>query len=683
MRAGELRTRLRRRWPTLAVAAVAGGVVLAVALVLFPYLSVNHDEGVYLQQAAMLLDGQLFLRPPVDGPFRPWFFVESDRGLYSKYSPVPPAVFAVGMALGEPRLSLAAVAAASAALVVTLGRWAFDRPTGLAAGGLLLTAPMFLMTSASFLPYATTFCLNLAFAAAYVRACRVRSVRWAAAAGLASGVAFFARPYTAVLFAAPFAVHSLWVLATERERAVRPYAALVAVGLAWVGVTLGYNAVVTGDPLLFPYQAFAPLDGLGFGQRRILNHEMVYTPARALESNAYVLWYLATRWGPLGALGTALAAVGVVLARSASERTAGASGGTTGTWLSDRQFRAVLVGLVVSVAVGNLYFWGNANLLATPTDPRDGLLASFGPFYHFALLLPLSVFGGHAVARAVRALRAVEGLSTTQRRAVAVAALAVSAPVVGGAAVAAFDQPVERNAAYTDNYEQAYAPFEPRPPDDAVVLLPPAYGPWMNHPFQPLRNDPGFDGRTVYALDRDAETTWAVLDTYPDRTPHRFRYRGTWTPDPADEIQSTLQSAERVRTDEFRARTTVGAPAGSTSATVAVDAGDEEARTTRSVDGESLAVDWRLTPSALAAGNATVPIDGPTDAELRVTVVGPQGGTVYYELEVLVRPRTGEIEVVWPPERQVCVGATVCDDAYVPDTDYPSFVDVETERRSG
>ena len=184
---------LRRRWPTVALAAVAGGAVLAVAVALFPYHSLNHDEGVYLQQASMLLDGQLFLRPPVDGAFRPWFFVESERGLYPKYGPVPAAVFAVGMALGEPRLSLAVVAAASTALVVALGRRAFDRPTGLAAGGLLVAAPTFLFTSSVFLPYAPTFCLNLAFAAAYVRGCRERSVAWAAAAGLASGLAFFAR----------------------------------------------------------------------------------------------------------------------------------------------------------------------------------------------------------------------------------------------------------------------------------------------------------------------------------------------------------------------------------------------------------------------------------------------------------------------------------------------------------
>ena len=673
MRVGEAVSRLRTRWPTVAVAALAGGAAFLIAVVVFPYHSVNHDEGVYLQQAALLLEGQLRLYPPVEGAFRPWFFVEDGAALYPKYGPVPAAIFAIGMALGEPRLSLAAVAAGNAALVVAVGRRAFDRPTGLAAGGLLVAAPMFLVTSSVFLPYAPTFLANLGFAYAYVRTCRERSARWGAVAGLASGVAFFARPYTAVLFAAPFAVHSVWVLGTRRRRALGQYAALVGAGLALVGVTLGYNVLVTGDPLLFPYEAFAPLDGLGFGERRILAHSMAYTPARALEANGYLLWYLATRWGPLGALGTALAVAGLALARAAPERSAG-------TWLSDRQLRAVLAGVAVSVAVGNLYFWGNANMLATPSDPTDGLVASFGPFYHFDVLLPLSVFAGHAVARAVGALRSREGLTARQRRAVALAALLVAAPVAGAAAAATLGPAVERNAAYTEGYEQAYEPFEPRPPEDAVVLLPTPYGAWLNHPFQYLRNDPGYDGRTVYAADRDAATTWGVLDSVEGRTPYRYRYRGEWTPDPAETVDPTLRAAERLRTGELAATTTVGAPAGATSATVAIEADGATARTSRPVDGESVAVDWRLTGGELAAVGESVPVDGPTGATLSVLIVGRQGGTVVYEIELLVRPDGGGVEVLWPPERRVCLASTDCDDAYVPGGDYPTFVAVETER---
>lgn len=667
--------RLRGRWPTLALAGIAAAVVLTVALVVFPYHSSNHDEGVYLQQAAMLLSGQLHLRPPVEGAFRPWFFVEGRSGLYPKYSPVAAAVFAPALAVGEPRLALAAVAAASTALVVAVASRAFDRPTGLAAGAFLLCSPLFVVTSATFLPYAPTFLLNLAFAYAYVEACRDRSVRWAATAGLASGLAFFARPYTAVLFAAPFAAHALWTLARERRAAVPQYAALVGCGLAMVAATLGYNAYVTGDPLLFPYEAFAPADGLGFGERRLLDHSMDYTPTRALTVNGYLLWYLAARWGPLGALGTGLAAAGAVIARSAPD-------GAAATWLSDRQLRALLVGVAASVALGNLYFWGNANLLATPTDPDDGLVAVVGPVYHFDVLLPLSAFAGHAAVRGGRALRSrAAALSGRQRRAVAAAVLLAAAPVAAGAGVATFGPPIERNAAHTDGYERAYEPFEPEPPGDAVVFLPTPYGPWLNHPFQYLRNEPGYDGPTVYAQDRGAETTWAVLDAFPERTPYRYRYRGEWSPEPGRPVTPTLRSAERARTSALDATTTVGVPPGATSATVTLTADGETDRTSLEPGEDSMAVDWRLTDEALSTDGASVPIAGPTRAAVSVVVVGPQGGTVTYEAEVLVRPRDGGVEVLWPPEPRACLAQTDCEDSYVPDGDYPPFVELETERR--
>ena len=57
----------RRRFRLFAalLSLVAGAVVLLIATELFPYHTTNHDEAVYLQQAAMLLEGQLSIAPPV------------------------------------------------------------------------------------------------------------------------------------------------------------------------------------------------------------------------------------------------------------------------------------------------------------------------------------------------------------------------------------------------------------------------------------------------------------------------------------------------------------------------------------------------------------------------------------------------------------------------------------------
>ena len=71
-----------RRRARLAVAVLALAAAVAAFLVghrVFPHLTTNHDEAVYLQQAAMLLDGRLFLQPPAETAFRPWFFVRSEE----------------------------------------------------------------------------------------------------------------------------------------------------------------------------------------------------------------------------------------------------------------------------------------------------------------------------------------------------------------------------------------------------------------------------------------------------------------------------------------------------------------------------------------------------------------------------------------------------------------------------
>ncbi|HKJ58060.1 MAG TPA: glycosyltransferase family 39 protein, partial [Halobacteriales archaeon] len=304
-------------WPpvreqTLAagLALVAGVLSVAIGVYVFPYLSVNHDEAVYLQQAAMLLEGQLYLRPPVPEAFRPWFFVRDGAAFYPKYAPVPAAMFATGELVGSARVALAVLAAAATWLTYAVVAEVFDRRRGLLAAAFLVASPLFLIQSAVFLPYLPTAVLNLLFAFAYLRADRTRSHRWAAVAGAAIGLAFFARPYTAVLFAAPFAVHALWTFRTPDRPTVLRQSVTAVLGLAGVAVTLSYNALLTGSPFVFPYEAFAPLDGLGFGRRALLGYSVEYTPGLALRANAEVLWTLFARWVAAGPLGTGLAALG-------------------------------------------------------------------------------------------------------------------------------------------------------------------------------------------------------------------------------------------------------------------------------------------------------------------------------------------------------------------------------------
>ncbi|MFC6963074.1 hypothetical protein ACFQL7_05590 [Halocatena marina] len=92
-------TENRFRTAIAVFAVLAGIVVYVIGHEVFPYLSVNHDEGVYLQQANLLLQGKLWLTADLSKVFQPWFFIRDGKRLYPKYTPVAAGLFTLGLRL--------------------------------------------------------------------------------------------------------------------------------------------------------------------------------------------------------------------------------------------------------------------------------------------------------------------------------------------------------------------------------------------------------------------------------------------------------------------------------------------------------------------------------------------------------------------------------------------------------
>jgi hypothetical protein len=649
----------------VALALLAAGLVLVVSSEVFPYHSLNHDEGVYLQQAAMLLEGRLSVTPPVPEAFRPWFFVADGARLYPKYTPVPAAMFAVGELLGGYRLALAGVAAGCVALLYATAAEAFDRRTGAIAAAVLVASPLFLVQASVFLPYVPTLLLNLLFAWSYLRADRTGDRRFAALAGLAIGTAFFARPYTAVLFAAPFMFHALCTLRGLDRGAIARQATTATLGLAGVAVALGYNAYVTGAALTFPYQAFAPLDGPGFGYRRILGYDRVYSVRLALEANAQILVRYVTNWTPAAPLGALVAAVGL---------------GATFRHPTDIDPRkAVLAGVAVSVPLGQLYFWGTLNTLGDLNRVGDGLMYFLGPYYHVGLLVPTTVFAAVGLrhtwawlrARAGR-LPANTGLDPRQVRALGAIALAVVALPAGALAGGALAGPLSANADVTDRYEPAYEPFEGRSLEGALVFLPDPYGDWLNHPFQALRNDPGLDEGPVYAL---GEQPFAVLDAVGDRPVYRYVFRGEWIPIEGDGVTGHLQRVREVEGEAVHADLRAGMPTYVRGATLQVT-GAETATGGLTVEpGDSLGLNVTVTDgnatvrSPELAEPVTVPVERRGSLAVRVFVDYGTVDSFSYRATVPYEREDGTVRAL-TPALEVCRQPRLCggEAAYVPGT---------------
>jgi hypothetical protein len=540
---------------------------------------------------------------------------------------------------------------------------------------------------------------NLFFALAYVRSVRASDAsgrrRYAVGAGTAIGIAFWARPFTAVLFAAPFVCHALVTIGlTARDVPQRTPGALLgtpavsrsvivaALGLVFVALALAYNHVVTGSALVFPYQALAPQDGPGFGYREILGYDRMYTPALAVEANALVVWRLFTRWAVAPPLGPLAAVLGLTVA-AVRVRRSDVSLLPARDALSDHAVRALLAGVALAVTLGNVYFWGNLNVLAALDDPTDGLISLIGPFYHFDLLVSLAVFGALGIVAAVDWLR-VTLTARYDPRAVRVVVAAVLLVATAGGVVAQADAlagPVERNQPYTERYERAYEPFEDRTFENAVVFVPDPYGPWLNHPFQSLRNDPDFDGPVLYALRDDAAMRFTVVDTYPDRRPHRYVVRGEWTPGVSerDEIDAAIEPLSVRRAERFRVATEVGVVANAESASVRLS-GPEGTLTYgfSNLSADTRTVEWVVEPGrARVAGlerysdNRWITYQGREELTLSVTFTQPGGSTVTYNQRLAAETEGATLRLIWPPRESICPTVPECGmrGAYIPGVD--------------
>jgi hypothetical protein len=478
-----------RRWrPWLPIALIAAGaavVAIAGSLWLFPLLTDNSDEGAYLAQASALRSGHVLPVAPSEFPdaFRPAFTAHRDGHFVYKYAPVHPAILAgVRTLLWSERVALGLVAGGCAFLLYAFAR-AVGASTRAALFGAvaLVLSPLFLLQSTTFLPYLSNLTLLLAFGVLLVRGASRGSVGSLLAAGLFVSLAFWSRPFDALLFGAPiavWAVHRTW-RSTGRRAALRVSTALVAGAVPGLVGFFAYNALATGDPFELPFRLLDQSDTLGLGRHRLLENApyVDFTPRLAAEAT-YRNILLLVSWSFGSMVLVALGVFGLVRERA-----------LVGRWL--------LVVMAIVWPAGYFFFWGSYNYIFLWDGGRF-----LGPYYYLPVLVPLTIAAGIGFDRLLRVSKPLSVL------AVALAA-ALSVPVVV--------RTVSDNRDRTETREIVMgAVRDATEGDRAFLILPAVWGPVLQHPMSFLRNSEGLDGRRVYALDIGPETV-EVADRYPDR----------------------------------------------------------------------------------------------------------------------------------------------------------------------
>lgn len=480
------------------VLAVGAGVWAFVGSTwIFPQLSANSDEGIYLLQADTLLEGDLSPAAPDTEAeaFVPWFATIDDGRYVLKYTPVHASFVAAGTLLpGPDRMALAALAAIQVGAVALLAtELGLRGRTRLTAVALFALSPLVLHLEITYLPYGSSLALALTAWALVLRGNRLRSARWTAAGGFAWGLVLFARPYDAILFLAIIAVA---VVATHGRGRILATAVAAASGAALPLVGLAaFNVAVTGDPLQFPFNLLEPADRLGFGDRRALPDDpyLEFGPREAISALGRNL-VLVVAWTGGGFVAVALAGWAVVRRRIAA---------------------APYLAAVVVWPLGYAAFWGSYMTAFV----WDGALF-LGPYYYLPLVAVISIPAAVGLRelhrlRPMVAVAAVAGM--------AVLSLAVLVPALVGQ----LDRTSQRAALASRLDDVVDTP--------ALVFLPPVYGPYLQNPFSFLRNEPGLDGPIVYALTRDPVADQRVVTMFPDRRVYCLELPRGWSDQPGFE----------------------------------------------------------------------------------------------------------------------------------------------------
>lgn len=574
----------------LAVLAFCGS--LATSSNLFPLGSINHDEPMYVFEAHMLRQGHVTL-PTRDAEFfRPWAAGVRDGRVVLKYTPAWPAVIAASeVVFGSGRVALALVAAALVIVVYLLGVEVFDSPRiGLIAAALFALSPMVVVLSGTFLPYTFQLLVEALFAYFVLSGLRLQSAPRLVLAGAAISIAVFARPFDAVVVGLPFLAFVVVGSREDWRTMARRLGLLLAGAAPLLALTLWLNAQTMGNPLRSPFTVTGRYDTIGFGRRGVFpSTTFHYGPKQALHSltNLRVL----PGWTFGGVLVVALAAIGVVLSVRSGRRLGAV---------------AALIAVVFTVTVGYLFFWSPVAIMYQWPGA-----SALGPFYHLPVLLPIVLFAGVALDRAIDRipLPAIVG--------VGVAMVALTLALVPSRL--ATDRRV------TGDYRVAHRVLSRVGPADAVVFLEENRDQGFESATPFVQNAPDLRGHVVYASDLKGRNL-AFLHTLASRVPYRFDYEAANNRDIFHtrptltrlQVRKGALISERLRLQNPGPWPCVVAIAQTRAATrtVVLD--------TRSSKGRSYDVDWAL----FAPGGTHPAVGTRSPFAVRLPDTGPTGGQI-------------------------------------------------------
>jgi hypothetical protein len=269
----------------VAILSLAAVLILALGLSVWALRAFPNsgDEYVYLFQADTLLAGRLW--NPVD-PLHKFFsffhIFEKDGKWVGQYTPGWPLILAAGKFAAVPPYAVSPICAVALLLAAARLYETVGGPLAAAGGAVLLAFnAFFILNGASYFPHIATALFGTLFVLYGLRYLDKPTISSSVMVGATLGAVGIMRPYSAILFAAPFGVE--WLLRRRYQLRTVPWIAIA--GLPFFAGLLANNWAITGDPLVFVQHWGNPLERLGLHPRDALGDEfsLLDTSATALR----------------------------------------------------------------------------------------------------------------------------------------------------------------------------------------------------------------------------------------------------------------------------------------------------------------------------------------------------------------------------------------------------------------
>jgi 4-amino-4-deoxy-L-arabinose transferase-like glycosyltransferase len=327
------------------LALFVGGTVLGAVAALAVVQGIPHvqDEVAYIFQGRIFALGRSFVPQPQAPEFFANAFIQFfDGRWFSKYPPGYPLLLAPALWAGVPWLVNALSGGVALAAVYMAGVAMFGRHVATWAALVGLVSPWVIFMSGSYMSHATTMMWAALFLLGLVQTRRAaergllgKAARWGLFGGLAIGMAFITREWTALgigVGAAMWAVGDLVLNRDGRSARLAAYACIVVGFVPPVLILLYENFALTGDWLRLAQDLVGSYDRPGFGPGHgdaVIGH----TPAQGLYNGLVYLRTLATMFDGWPAP-FALAPLALGLAAWVGERNLRRLGWDALLWLS-------------------------------------------------------------------------------------------------------------------------------------------------------------------------------------------------------------------------------------------------------------------------------------------------------------------------------------------------------------